>query len=406
MRHPEAHINPARSADGYQNINDSWWRLLERALKLRGLGNVRVIGLGLRGWSIVDEAREIQSFLKREKPDLIVWGISGNDFAADPKSFQKLLVVPRWLYFVPLEMAFSAYFPNCYVVLDNWRSDIASALLANERNGFPYFQWEERLLDIEANKTAALDSVRKVNAICKSAKTKVIVALLPFRPDKNSERRLYNPAQKLLEQAGIQVCPSHGRLNQEWPPHTTKYKVSDIVVNARISTSISPANAHPSAQVSEICTNAIADQIKNGEPQLFSKEKIKTEVIINDLLPALAIVKYDRKQITFKLARNAETLTMPLGAAHLLLGLDMPAQLSSIQLSGDELLSAFCYVELIEPSRIASDNTLKNMGLREGTREIWNTADAIGKSRINAIRIQPHFKNGSAREVQLTVKLE
>jgi hypothetical protein len=65
--------------DGYANMNDLWWRQLERELARRGYGQIEVIAMGYPGLSTRDQLHAAMLVVPKFKPDLIIWGYTTND---------------------------------------------------------------------------------------------------------------------------------------------------------------------------------------------------------------------------------------------------------------------------------------------------------------------------------------
>lgn len=380
--------------DGYQNVNDTWWRLLDRALHSMGLRNHKVLGLGLRGWSITDEAKAIHNYLRSESPELIVWGISGNDFATTNSALKGLFIAPSWLSQPQIECAFAQYFPNIWVILDIARSELSTKIMSGQKRGYPYYEWEKRLLENDELRLNAVKTVRLINEECKKRKVRLLVALLPFRPDSSSTRSLYSKAQEIFEQEHISVCMLGGPLEERWQ----KLKPIDwsqelLEIRPRKAFSITPANAHPSAQICEIWADTIARRIKHDEEDWFitsdaERGKDERTRLLNDSLPAMKIISYDNKKITFKFPDQTEMLYMPIRQPHILFGLKLPSRLSHIRLSSQNLSSAACFIEPVSPGRLASDGALIELGKQKGKDIEW-TLPQTTDYQINSLRIVP-----------------
>ena len=135
--------------DGYLNVNDVWWRQLERELHRRGHWQVEVVAAGLGGASTQDELRWLRgtNLLSQVAPDLVVLGYVANDPDVKDsrgrhlvKQLGREIKPPRYR---GLDAVLGRIAPQLNTQLkqrlvQKWETRI--------RDAYPYAEWELRLL--------------------------------------------------------------------------------------------------------------------------------------------------------------------------------------------------------------------------------------------------------------------
>ena len=389
--------------DGYANVNDIWWRLLERELHRRGFKNVQVSAVGLCGYNLEDQTKATKKAIENYRPDLVIWGYMNNDAENHIPVDSRLSNLNQ-----SISEAASKILPQIFTLLSNKE---AVALFCDEitklvqSNGA--ISHENQSLAFKRNIVSAADMV----TTCDVPTVFVSLTVVPTQGDAEKFEEAIN-FFRLLGQDFLDLRE----------PFLTWYHAKQVVLinrgyfsKAREILKINPGNHHPSAAVGTLYAKKVADHISNKFPTLFeTKGRLKStqrdqKVLVNDCMPPPAVTNFHRTPTGYALnvPSDGEQLFMPLRQPFVHIGFASARSLRSIEICSEDLLDANLYITTEDPTYHCDLGEFHFLGepIRQrtarGTRLIWNIDST---KTVNTIKIaSAKFKQESKRELELRI---
>jgi hypothetical protein len=373
--------------DGYANMNDLWWRQLERELRRRGYVDVEVMGLGACGASTRQELERLRKVLPRYRPDLVIWSYVTNDadeglvkqFDYDKLNKDRVVRYHR-------SRAEKGWLRRLNFQLEQRRREKLLATLPGEKRGYAYNDWELRLIE-PANLAAYQKTLREVAAFMREAGTPYFFISLPNHPGEASFRPRYAPLEPLFAAAGIPFDDVLDDFVAAYPPG--KQPLNDL------GWGINPANAHPGVVSTRFYAREAAELLERsyasvlgprGEPEANPAPEI------NDWMPGkLAVEENTTGRIRFVYPSDEDAmLRMPLEQAHVQLHLSVPSNLREIRLAGPNLATAQIHLTQTNAADGIDYGALTSEPQQRGKQMKWELPAATGQ-RVNTVRVVAGF---------------
>ena len=321
---------------GYANLNDVWWRQLQRALRRRGYWDVEVVAACRRKASIRDQLRWMRDggLYERLRPDLILWG----------------------------------YRPS-------------NADLGVPRTG-SYPEWELSLLT-GPNFEAYQRVVEELGQFRRSIDVPLLVVTLPKQPSKEYFGPRFDKAKPLFERAGI---PFHDLLGSM----IAKYRRRKPWT---LTWSINPANGHPGTRATHFFAEAAADVLEaDYAPALgpcSPSPPPDLRPAINDWAPAaLDVREVAEGAWTFAYPTDEESMPyMPLRRKHVLLSFELPVALDRVEIRSPGLRWAELHASVIDEGTGFDHGDLHAFGARAGPEAAWPLTDEPAARHVNTLRL-------------------
>lgn len=373
--------------DGYANMNDIWWRQLERELRRRGYHDVEVIGLGACGASTRQQLDHLREALPRYRPDLVIWGYVTNDADEglvkqfDYERLNKDAVVR-------LHDARAEHGPlrRLNFQLEQRRREKLLRTLPGPKRGYEYQDWEHKLLEPE-NLAAYEKTVREVAAFMREAGTPYFFLTLPNHPDPQSFRARHAPVEPIFATAGIEFVDVVDDFAAAYP--------AGNALSNDLGWGINPANAHPGVISTRFYAREAADLLERSHPQVLGPRgapETSAAPEINDWMPAGLVVQQNTGgQIRFEYpSGDAKMLRMPIEQDHVALHLAMPSDLGAIRLAGPDLASAQIHLTHVNPDDGIDPGAVRSEPEQRGAQLDWELPAASGQL-VNTIRVVAEF---------------
>lgn len=382
--------------DGYANMNDIWWRQLERELRRRGYHDVEVIGLGACGASTRQQLDHLRSALPRYRPDLVIWGYVTNDpdegriKQFDYRRLDKDAVVR--LHDAQSERGLLR---RLNFQLEQRRREKLLQTLPGPKRGYEYQEWEHKLLEPE-NLAAYEKTVHEVAAFMREAGTPYFFLTLPNYPGQKSFRARYAPVEPIFANAGIEFVDMLDEFAAAYPNANP--------LSNDLAWGINPANAHPGVISTRFYARKAADRLERSHPQVLGPrgEPAATAAPeINDWMPAGLVVRENTAgQIRFEYPNgDAKMLRMPIERDHVALHLAMPSNLGAIRLAGPDLASAQIHLTHVDADDGIDSGAVQSEPEQRGAQLEWALPAASGQL-VNTIRVVAEF-TGADRSLTL-----
>ncbi len=368
--------------DGYANINDLWWRQLERELRRRGYPEVEVIAGAMPGMSTRDELELAKHLVPELRPDMVIFGYVSND---PEEGLVPYLETPRRDNFETLLEHARAIFPNIEAMLTDRHKRRALLRESGNANGFPYPERELRLLQ-GRNFERYRSTLAELHDYFAFNGVPVISVTLPQFPSRSYFEPRYTPVRAAYAQADV---PFIDLLD----PFVARYGDVGNDVAAMMRWGINPANIHPGPRAAHFYATSIASLLESRYASILGTRVSHGQAStphINDWLP------YDlepavtlRNTVAFEYPAERDLLRMAVGRPYIQMSFADPVELDEIRLIGPALESAIVAVSELD-SRTGFDNpAIHSLGAQDGTAVGWKLA----RSRpVTTLRLSARFR--------------
>ncbi|MEG2172535.1 MAG: hypothetical protein RRY29_04680 [Desulfovibrionaceae bacterium] len=368
--------------DGLVNLNDTWWRQVQRECLRRGYSNVEVIGLGKNGASTQDELRWLRSpRMQALQPDFILMGYVPNDpdmglvCQAHPKNLKIF------------DALFSLWLPELTAHFQNGYSQKNSVT----KDCYPYAIWEEKILEGE-NYRRYEQLVGELGLFLQNSGIPHMLMTLPSQPDADYYTRRY--AQPLATFAAAKI-PVRNILGD--------FVRAKSGQGTPLYWAANPANGHPSPAATLFHAQQAVDYLEQHFPQVLGeKTRVALPARINDYFPAQTEVRQlrpDTWAVTLPAAQDMAF--MPLKKKHIVLSFENPVPLTSVHISQGAAAGARVYATVVDKQGFDNRELLPLQ--QEGTTFMLPALPA--GHLVNTLRIVPTTEKDTLT-VQLTLSPE
>lgn len=374
--------------DGYSNMNDIWWRQLQRELIHRGYNDVEVIADGLNGASTHQELEQAQNLTRIYKPDLIIWGYVSNDpDEGNLKLFDYSLIEKDVLVQTLDAVEARGVFPRVSTWLAVARSSKIAQAMSSEKNGYDYLQWEQKLFEPE-NFKLYQQTIDKLGIFQSRSGIPGFIMTLPSLPIPNIYTSNYSKVLPLFQSAKVPVY----NILDNYLDYYSSLKL-DPIYGWRIN----PANGHPSAASTYFHAVKAADILEANYSQVLGKRQPSRKQLtiqVNDWVPhSLNPTSSMTGVFTFQYPTSEEyMLRLPVNRPFVQLNLEIPVALKEIRLSGVGLEAAVLDLTVVDPKLKFDNGTIYSMDSQQGNSLMWNLEDQAIAQSVNTIRLSASFK--------------
>jgi lysophospholipase L1-like esterase len=368
--------------DGYANINDLWWRQLERELHRRGYDDVEVVAGAMPGMSTRDELELAKHLVPQLRPDLVIFGYVTND--AEEGAVPYLEMPPRDRFERFLDRV-RPFVPNIEAMLTDRHRRKAVLRSSGERNGYPYPD-RELMLVRGTNFERYRRTVADLRDYFAFVHVPVFSVTLPQFPSRTYFEPRLAPVRTAYASAGVPFL-------DVLPQFVKQYGDVGNDAAAAARWGINPANIHPGSRAAHFYAVKVADVLEASYAQLIgakSHASAPQRVLVNDWLP------YDlqptvnlRNTISFDYPDERNLLRMPEGRPFVQLNFAEPARLRSIAFEGRDLVSASIGITVEDPNAHYDSHDVRHLGEQSGASLAWNIPVGV---LVNTIRLEPHFR--------------
>lgn len=364
--------------DGLANINDVWWRQIERELERRGYTDVEVVALGWNGAQTKEELGWIRDPRFTDlKAEAIVMGyvVNDPDMGLLPQNYKVYRMffaddVFRW-WLPELVEQFQARY------MRKKQDRQAKAKLA-----YGPEEWLKLLLEGE-NFALWTQIVGKLAETLQSLPVPSVVVSLPVVPDKEYYEPLYRKPMRVFEDSGV---PLLNILDEYVQDKGEQAGTSPLLWTAN------PANGHPGPGATLYYAQKVADWLEANAPQALGDKKPSFSYMprFNDWYPWSAQPSLaDGKKLHLLLPQFREMGVLPVGKPHVLLSFERAVPLKSIQITSPGAMADEVLVSVVGKDGL-DDRSLhrcKRIG------DIFVVPPLPEGSLVNTIRIVPATDN-------------
>lgn len=383
--------------DGYANMNDIWWRQLQRELIQRGYDKVEVIAAGLNGASTRQELEQAKNIIRIYKPNLVIWGYVTNDpDEGIIQLFNYSFVNQDPIINLLNNLKNKSIFPRTSGVLSEARSRKAAWKMSDEQRGYEYIKWEQKLLDSN-NFELYRKTVKELGTFRKASGIPGFMMTLPSYPNRDMFMANYSKVIPLFQASKIPVY----NIIDDYIKYYSALKIDSI-----LGWRINPANAHPGTAATYFHATKAADILEAKYPQVLGQRNLSAKspaIRINDWVPYYVNpIAKSPGVYTFKYPEAEEyMLRLPVNRPFVQFNLELPVAIKEIRLLGTGLKAASLDITTVDSKRKFDDGTIYSFGEKQGTSLVWNLEEQAS-ANVNTIRLSADFKSG---DKQLTLSL-
>jgi len=355
------------------NINDVWWRQLERELERRGYHDVEVLAVAREGASTRNELGYARRVVPVYKPDLLIWGYVTND--PDEGRIKMSEELPKddtfegALAFVPRTLPHVAQRVTDLRMIKKHDQRRASGL-------YNYVDWELKLIEPD-NLRYYLKTLREVKQFQEEQHVPGFFASLPSTEVKYMEPR-YKPLDALFRTAGLEwhnFLPEFKRRFGTFRP----YRFSATV-----------ADGHPGAMTTHFLAVQVADVLERDHRQILGAKSAAPPALprVNDWIPVVGEDRSREQENIFSFdypLHDWELPFMPVDMSYEQLNLERPVALSRVTVTGPNLVDCMGWYTSIGAAGY-DDGTMHPLPAHK-KQCVWNLTGLPDSTTINTIRI-------------------
>ena len=379
--------------DGTANVNDLWWRQLQRELIRRRYYSVDVIAAGFPGASTRDQLRLVEKIVDRYQPDLIIWGYYTNDpdehvvkrFKYTEQEVDKVNAKLGSDPFIKgLLGAASLPFPKVISRLQSLRDEKRFLLACTKKTGYPAHAWELKLLEGK-NFRRYRKVLKLVSQFHEQRGIPYFFLTLPAQPDYKRYAPLFDRVKTAFE--GWDV-----------PFHNIIDEFARAVPNKNDPLCwTNPVNAHPGIKSAHFYAVKAADILERDFSNHLGPQKARRRpnpTVVNDWTPYyLNPEDAGPYNLAFDYPASREyMLTEPLGRPFIQLNFALPTAIVRIKLIGQDLDNASLYMTAEDPDLGYDDGTVIPLGEKKGSRMSWALKEDVHWKGVNTLRLIADFK--------------
>jgi len=404
---------------GTSNMNQVWWGILSSELERRGY-DCNVYAVGFPGVSTCEELYWMTNtpMLEDIQPDLIILGYYVDDANLTQLGMEIKVAIPAVFanegagsldFLKPLR----SIFPSLYYFLDSKALDKFSHTenhFYNSEYGYNFGTWLRKLTESPYLDDYNTQVIQPMGSFIEEINIPMIVVPTPAMP--TAECPLWDictfqgdRVMPLFEQAGLPVYDSLS-LYREYCSGGKNYEYSVV----------SPVNLHCGPASSWFYGNYVADVLEQNYATILGeksdRDKPNHSIEINDWLPFMlrpqaiqeseivsqyTIVYPDQ----FSDRVPGYFLTLPLRQKYVKLNFKYPVRLSSIQIEGEDLLSAEIHTLAINHRLGFDDQKPVSLGKRRGAQCEWTD-----KSKRDVTSLLVSAKTVDGKQASLTITTE
>lgn len=372
--------------DGYANMNDIWWRQLQRELLKRGYRDVEVIAAGMNGASTRVQLDAAEKILPRYRPDIVIWGYVTND--PDEGVVRQLnygILNQDRVVRTHASLAKYRIFPRLNFQLEQSRRNKLLKTLPQDELGYEYNEWELKLLE-PANLDLYRNTVKRLGETMRTLALPYFVVNLP-NSTSGGFRPRYDAVMPLFKDAHVPFVDVLDTFFAE-------YGSLQTLPNG-IGWGINPSNGHPGVLSTRFYARQVADLLERDHAELLgprSQPLLSGLPVVNDWMPALLAVRNNAEsRIEFTYPEESDDLLrMPSGDPYVQLSFALPADLGAVKVSGPNLATARIDLTQADAATGIDYHSVRAQGERSGNTLTWALAASDGRA-VNTVRLAARF---------------
>lgn len=384
--------------DGYVNMNDIWWRQLQRELVYHGYWNVDVVAAGRNGASTQDEFGWLRdsTLISTLQPDAIVIGYVSNDpdmrdeqghkYVSQIEEQPASLAAAR----LPLlDRTLGKMAPQVNTLIQTQAVKKRLGAMQSEQAGYVTRDWESRILE-GPNFDAYDRMLSQMGSFLKQVGIPSFFVTLPNWPSREAFEAKYEKVEPAFASAGISFYDILDRFVEESSRQLGEGSVLQWGIN--------PANGHPGPAATHFYAQEVLGILERDYPGALGQRQPLQPALrpfINDWMPpTLDVRESGAGEWTFKYpADQSLVLNRPIGKDHIAFNFDMPVAIKEIRLSGSRLQAADMYVTAVDTGKGYDPGVLYPLGEKKGSSLSWGLDGQPFAVRVNSLKVAAQMKS-------------
>lgn len=372
--------------DGYNNINNTWWKQLQIKLYQKGYTNVTIYAIGFCGKSTLDYLNWLKetTLIDDIKPDLIIMTYIFNDPEIFNENYYGFKDNTNYIKNNKILNKLSKIYPNISYKINN----MLNKKYTNKN--------KPELYDIIINQK----NLKTYNDLAVEPLGEYINSLnIPFfllttlNNLKITANERYSKTLPLFKQANVKVYNSLNYIKG-----VCKLSQKNCDNNFKINL----VNGHPGT----FLTNGYADYalkvLENDYKDILGeREKIELPIRVNQMFPyniSLKLIEEKDDYVSYEFDNpNKNLLYMPIKKDYFKLNLEFPTNIDKIELSGKNLKKSYLYLNKISSFGYDTQEMFYK-GKRKGNNVSWN----INEKQITSINLSTKLLN---KKEKLKIKI-
>ncbi len=375
--------------NGYDNANHIWWQRFRQKLKEKGYNDVEVIAAGVSGYSTEQEFENIiknNDLMKQINPDLIVFGLVGNDSEFQNDYYIKL-VNNEDIFFNTNNIIIKIYkrlFPFTY----NSLSLLISNKFEDNENFQKYFGFDFYDFTHTIRNGKWLDRYDN----------KVISSLSEYM-----NNHLNIPY--FFYATSMEKEPSLNNILSVFDKYRINYYLAFDKNIYEKNMKINPANWHPSTALCNSYAERLLEILEKDYAHILGNRGAYEPIInINDWMPyKLNVNKIDENTFNFIYPNSNDKnnfLHLPIKKNYIKLSLENPVYIKNISVSGDNIEEMEIFITKINKDLGYDDKELFSLGAKN-ENFYWSLDE---DELITSINISAKITNGNQSKLSITLK--
>jgi len=403
---------------GLVNINDVWWRALQRELIRRGYNDVEVVGIvsGHLG-STAGQVKNVERWAGKYQADAVLFGYVVDD--ADELA-DRDFIVPHLKRYEPdaatkiIRRVARTLVPNLAEVLTSRQDKFENDKLSGPLHGYDFNQRElEQLKGMNLERYQ--ETLQRMRVLVQQLKVPSYVIALPcvagFYPEfdlNRSSEEYFDYLHAYYQQRYDGITPSFEKAKLRFvnllEPYIALLKSQPQLKGRRCVAQLcaNPADGHPSSFVTHFYACQVADLLERETPTVLGEKSAvikKFPPKINDWMPPNAnVYPVAKEQYVFMLPPNkVNQLFMPVREPHVQLNFEMPTALTTIRLRGPGLKRSTIWLSYVSPTDGYDTGVLHKLETKNGIDVSWQLPAAEWAQYVNTIKISAQVKGTDNR---------
>jgi hypothetical protein len=345
------------------NINDVWWRLLQREIDNKGY-DVEVISAAECGASTAKQLAYLRFTFPTYNPDLVIFGYVTND---PDQGFVRQLppdTAPKqWGQdgFSVFTEALHTCLPRLAYQMKRLRMAKICNELSSESNGYDYREWE-RMIYEGANFDAFKLTARNLNKALQEFNVPAFVVALPYSPDP-AHRNFYEIANAAFQEGGVKFYNIYPEFLAE-------------VADGRpvIMYGATPNDGHPGTECNHFSAVKTLEILEKEYPSVLGQptKSVSRVPVINDSLPArIRLNNIAPSTWEFTWPDEKELPRMPVNEPFVQLNFETPVNIESLSIHAPGAASIRAHLTQVDALKGYDPWTLAYLSPQKGTDASW-----------------------------------
>jgi lysophospholipase L1-like esterase len=403
---------------GLSNINNVWWRQLQRELIRRGYNDVEVVGLhSFTLGNTASQLDQVERWASKYHADAIIWGYQPSDAEElqGPRYFiERLSPKKESAAAKVVKRTMRSLIPNISQVL----LSLEDRHYAANAIGSPAIGYEDSKRDLllyeGENFRHFNGTLERMHKFADRTKIPLFIVTLPTQTAELPEAHIGKKSQQLFNEIEAYYKTRFALASKAYQSNGLKFfDLTDAYLNAirkdpqfagetaAIRLATTPPDPHPCSFTTHLYAVEVADILEKNYPQCIgpTSQVKEPELKINDCMPpSLGAFKIAPRSYILAFPTNDHfQLSMPIRKPYVQLNFEMPGQIKTIKLTGPWLRKATIWLTAVDPKDGYDRELLHQLPEKKGSQLAWDLPKEPWTSQINTLRISAEIKGADNR---------